>query len=448
MDTLVDFVHPFSSEEDASYCVDTHGGFFQEPLAIAAPTCTEDVVRLVSFANHYAIPLTPRGKGTGTTGGAVPSQGGIVVHFDNMARIISINPTNRIAIVQPGVLTQTLQEAARHVGLDYPPDPASLATCSIGGNIATNAGGPSAFKYGVTRQYVRGLKGVWGNGQCFTLGGPIHKDVAGLDLIGLLVGSEGTLGIITEATLALVPRPPHRLDLAIDCTQASVAHLIFTRIMQAGLIPVTAEYMEHTGLSAAATYLQVPLNSGIAARLMIQLEGYSQSDLNDQLACIKTCLSNNVHVSVASTLEERNHLWQLRRHISPALKAKFPAKVSHDVVVPLENILPFFDHLTAIGQRERAHVIGYGHIGDGNIHVNILPLEQDNPDWPVLQKKISDQIMQLAVGLGGSITGEHGVGLSKKDYLPLLFDSPTREIFKAIKQATDPNHILNPGKKF
>ncbi len=410
----------------------------QRPLEVRFPTTHQDVIDLVTAANTSRIPLVARGAGTGTTGGCIPTPNSLVVDFSKMNQILEIDTANRVAVVQPGVITQDLHHAAEAQNLFYPPDPASLATCTIGGNIAENAGGPRGYKYGVTRDYVLGLKGVWANGSEFTLGGKLFKNVTGYDLISLLVGSEGTLALITEITLKLVPKPPYTQDLAFAFPDRDTALGILHSLHLHGLHPAVAEWMDQTCLTAATTYCnQTPITAPFC--LLFQLDAFHSADLADQAQRLTACCQN------AQPLDPIP-LWTLRRNLSPALRAWARDKTSQDIVVPPAAIGPYLDRLHQLSQETGFTLLGYGHLGDGNIHVNLLNIDRNSQDYATALPSLTQSVFQAAIDLGGTLTGEHGIGLTKKAYLPLAIDPHTHSLMKSIKATFDPHHLLNPGK--
>ena len=421
------------------------------PLAsvVVIPYTEEQVQAVILIANTHNIPIVPRGTGTGTTGGAVAIQDAITLSFERLNKILEIDTANRIAVVEPGVLTGDLQKAVEAQGLFYPPDPASLAICTLGGNVAENAGGPRGLKYGVTRDYVLGLEGYWADGTKFKLGGKQYKNVAGYDLIRLLVGSEGTLGVITTIYLKLLPLPLYRRDLLVcfDKTQQAVRWL--SQVHQLDVIPATAELMDDECVKAASAFLGLPAPfKSAGAYVLLSLDGSHEEILEKEIKAISDlCVqSGALQVEVASNSEEQAKLWQIRQAISPALKRVGGEKLSHDIVVPPSRMGEYFEALKKISDESGFKLIGYGHLGDGNIHVNILKLTHSATQWETHKQSLSEQVLQAAVDLGGTLTGEHGIGLTKKAYLSMVFSPQDIALLKGIKQVFDPRGILNPGK--
>ncbi len=438
-----------SDEIRVQYSTDTSPEAPVLPLAVLTPTSEDQVGLIVALSSQYSTPIVIRGTGTGTTGGAIPVHNGLVLSFEKLNTILEIDTLNRVAVVQAGVLTGDLHKAVEAQQLFYPPDPASLSICTIGGNVAENAGGPRALKYGVTRDYVMGLEGFWANGTPFKLGGKHYKNVAGYDLIRLLVGSEGTLAIITRITLKLLPLPKFYQDLMISFDTISSAVHWLSSLHQEALVPATAELMDDRCVEAGEAYLgrAIPLPKA-KAYVLVRLDSpYADSLerdrllLTDRSKTLGACM-----VSVAQNRQEAQQWWELRQALSPALKHIGVEKVSHDIVVPPSEMGAFFEGLNHLREESGYLILGYGHLGDGNIHVNILREAHALLDWSLQKRSLSDQIMALAVQLGGTITGEHGIGLTKKLYLPLVFSNHDLEIMRGIKRVFDPQLLLNPGK--
>jgi glycolate oxidase len=416
------------------------------PIEVVCPTTADEVKACLEKAKENRWDVVVRGAGTGMTGGAVPISKALVISMEKLNAILDIDIPNRVAVVQPGVITGYLQAEVEKQGLFYPPDPASLVICTLGGNVAENAGGPRALKYGVTRDYVLGLKGFWVDGTPFSLGGKQHKNVAGYDLISLLVGSEGTLGIITEITLKLIPLPLHSCDIqAVFKTMAEALHTL-ANLYTHGIFPSAAEFMDRSCLEAASLYLNKPLDTQ-DYRLLCQVDGFSEEDVHIQAErLLSYCKKNGaLEVEIAKTPAEKSKLWEVRRCLSLALKANSLNKTSHDVVVPPASIGHFLSMLTS-WSNESVQLLGYGHLGDGNIHVNILNVGLDKAEWEKIEPLLSQNVLELAVNMGGSITGEHGIGLTKKPYLHLMADSRVMELYRSIKAVFDPENRLNPGK--
>jgi glycolate oxidase len=393
------------------------------PLAIVFPTTDAEVQQCLQVAQTHQLTIIPRGAGTGTTGGALVTTPAIILSFERMNKILEIDLENRIAVVEPGVITEHLQNAVESKNLFYPPDPASKNRCTIGGNIAENAGGPRALKYGVTGNYVTGLSGFYIDGTPFHFGGKLYKNVAGYDLMRLLIGSEGTLAIITKIYLRLIPLPEHIQDILITFPSLDDAIGALQKICTSHIHPSAAEFM--------------PEN-----QLIIQL------DAGQNVQTIKDIATQHhaISICVAETKEDSEKIWQERRAMSESLKASAVHKISHDIVVPPASIAAYLKEAKKIGENLGLNIIGYGHLGDGNIHLNILNTNPNVPNISEAFQKATELILKLAVSMGGSITGEHGIGLTKKAYLPLMFSEKDIETFQGLKKIFDPESRLNTGK--
>ena len=416
------------------------------PEAVAFPKSTESVRRIMEFAAKRAIPVTARGTGYGYVGGCVPAKGGIVISFERMNRIIEINPDDFVAVVQPGVITGHLQQETEKLRRFYPPDPASRADCTIGGNIATNAGGPRCLKYGVTREYVLGLEVVLAEGQVVRLGSRTHKNKTGFDLAKLFVGSEGLLGIVTEATLKLLPLPPFRAALSVGFNAMPQAIGAIKDIFAAGFLPCALELADEFTLSAARKRTGSDLLSGCRAHLIVELDGQPQS-VRSELKLLESVLQNRQPLFVQRALgaAAAEKIWQLRREFSFALRDTGLTKLNEDIVVPRGRLLDLFRFTGSLEKKYGFPVACFGHAGDGNIHVNIMvDLKQKG-----VRRKCDaalDALFRRVLELGGVVTGEHGIGLAKKPWWNIAATKPVRDLHFRIKQALDPQDILNPGK--
>ncbi|MDI6739372.1 MAG: FAD-linked oxidase C-terminal domain-containing protein [Candidatus Edwardsbacteria bacterium] len=421
------------------------------PAAVVRPGATAEVSAIMKLASTEKIPVTPRGAGTGLSGGAVPVAGGIVLSLERFDRILEIDEENLMAVTQPAVITNKLQLAAEEKGLFYPPDPASLESCSIGGNVAENAGGPRAFKYGVTRHYLCGLEVVWPSGEISRLGGKTIKNVSGYDLMHLLCGSEGTLAVITEITLRLLPKPPLSVDLLIPFPSIADAVRASTAIVNARIIPATMEFMEQKAVRAAEAFLEkkAPFREA-AAHLLVQLDGDDRASLVVDYERIGAIVSDYgaLDVLVAEDRLTRDRLWETRRAISEALTVKSPIREREDVVVPRASIPALFEKINTLSAKHGVEIVAFGHIGDGNVHVNILKETMAEDDWQQRLPALLEELFREVVALGGTISGEHGIGFVKKKYLPLAVDPAALAMMKKVKAAFDPDNILNPGKIF
>jgi len=415
------------------------------PWAIARPATTREVADIVRLANRELFPVVPRGAGTGMSGGSVPIRGGVVLSLERMNRILEIDEENLLAVVEPGVITGDLQREVEARGLFYPPDPASHRFCTLGGNVAECAGGLRAVKYGVTRDYVLGLEVVLPTGEIVNVGARTAKSVAGYDLTRLIVGSEGTLGIATKIIVKLLPLPESVRTLAAFFSDIPAAASAASKIMGSRILPRALEFMDHAALNAVERYLQEDLSGGAAAMLLVEVDGPVESTTREigRIAELMA-LSGASRVTQASSAAEQEHLWKARRAISPALYTIKPKKVNEDIVVPRSRIPDILREISEIAKRHDLMIVNFGHAGDGNIHTNILVDEQDLPRAAVAAK----EIFAATLRLNGSITGEHGIGLTKAAYLPMELAPDTIAAMKRIKQALDPNNILNPGKIF
>lgn len=416
------------------------------PEAVVRARSTRTVSRTLAFAHRHGIPVTPRGAGYGYVGGCVPVNGGIVISVAEMKRIRRISVKDFVAIVEPGVLTARLQSAVEKRGLYYPPDPASRADCSIGGNIATNAGGPRCLKYGVTRDYVLGLEVVLADGTVVELGGQTHKNKTGFDLHRLFVGSEGMLGVVTRANLKLLPLPPFRACLGVGFESMDAAIAALGAVLASGLLPSALELADAFTLAAARKRTGSERLAGCNAHMIVELDGQERS-VRQELRALRSVLEGfrPVFVDQGFGPDGCEKLWQLRRQFSYALRDTGLTKLNEDVVVPRGSLKALFRLAAGLQKRHGIQVACFGHAGDGNIHVNLMV------DWnDAAQRDRSevalDELFRGVLKLGGSITGEHGVGLAKKRWWPSAVPVPADTLHRTIKRALDPKGILNPGK--
>jgi glycolate oxidase len=418
--------------------------------AVVLPGTTQEVAAVVRLCADHRIPIVPRGAGTGYTGGAVPTHGGIVLSLERMNRILEIDEPNLIAVVEPNVITGDLQDAVEKVGLFYPPDPASLRQSVIGGNVAECAGGPRAFKYGTTKQYVLGLEAVLPTGEIIETGGKVVKNVVGYDLTRLLVGSEGTLAIITKVILRLVPKPPVQETLRATFRSVEAAVEAVSAMVRARVVPAAVELIDGDSLDAVAEHLQTRslAPEGTAAILLVEVDG-TPAAVADEASRVKRALveSGATEMLHAREAADRQELWRVRRELSLSLKTIAPLKINHDVVVPKGRIPSLFDLVRHLRATYGLRIPCFGHAGDGNIHVNIMV---DPADRSALQRarEAERKLFEGVVALEGSISGEHGIGFSKARFLPLELSADEIALMKRVKAAFDPHGILNPGKIF
>ncbi|HRO64259.1 FAD-linked oxidase C-terminal domain-containing protein [Thermomonas sp.] len=414
------------------------------PAAVALPQTREQVIALVRACRAHEVPIIARGAGTATTGAAVPTQAGIVVAFTRMHRILAIRAEDRCAVVEPGVLNGDLQAALQAHGLFWPPDPSSAAMCSIGGNLATNAGGPRAVKYGATRDNVLGLVAVTGAGELITCGGPYTKNSSGYDLTRLIIGSEGTLALIVEATLKLSPRPIAQAGLRAFYHDARSAAAAVSRLMAQPEVPAALEFMDRRSLELLRRNGSEIPEAG--AMLLIEADG-SVDTLPDSLAALGAAAEGVglLDMDVALDGAARARLWAARRALSPALRTIAPGKLNEDVVVPVSRIPDLVAGVEALAAESALTIVSFGHAGNGNLHINIL-YHPDDADETARAQAALPRIFDLALALGGALSGEHGIGLSKRDFMAGAFDPATLATMRAVKAAFDPDGILNPGK--
>lgn len=414
------------------------------PAAVALPQTREQVIALVRACRAHEVPIIARGAGTATTGAAVPTQAGIVVAFTRMHRILAIRAEDRCAVVEPGVLNGDLQTALQAHGLFWPPDPSSFETCSIGGNLATNAGGPRAVKYGATRDNVLGLVAVTGTGELIRVGGAYSKNSSGYDLTHLLVGSEGTLALIVEATLKLSPRPIAQAGLRAFYRDARSAAAAVSRLMAQPEVPAALEFMDRRSLELLRRNGSEIPEAG--AMLLIEADG-SVDTLPDSLAALGAAAEGVglLDMDVALDGAARARLWAARRALSPALRTIAPGKLNEDVVVPVSRIPDLVAGVEELAAESALTIVSFGHAGNGNLHINIL-YHPDDADETARAQAALPRIFDLALALGGALSGEHGIGLSKRDFMARAFDPATLATMRAVKAAFDPDGILNPGK--
>ena len=420
----------------------------EAPKVVVFARSSDDVRKLLQFANENKIPVTARGAGYGYVGSCVPIRRGIVLSLMQMNQIKEINFVDAIALVEPGVITSELKRAARSKKLFYPPDPASFEHCTIGGNVATNAGGPRCLKYGVTRNYITGLEVVLANGDLLRTGGRVHKNKTGFDLIGLFVGSEGMLGVVTEVTVKLLPLPPARATLSASFDTISEAAATVQQIFAAGFLPSSLEIADKFTLEAArqdSGSSHVPSGN---AHLLVDLDGQEETvgaEMQNMRDLIKSRKPSALEI--ATNESDCEKLWALRREFSNSLRATGLTKLNEDIVVPRGRLVDLIAFAERLSERSGFPVACFGHAGDGNIHINIMA-DRYNREVAVREKVQAalDELFAQVLAWGGVITGEHGIGLAKKRWWPEASSDVARDLHRTLKHALDPNNILNPGK--
>jgi D-lactate dehydrogenase len=416
------------------------------PQAVAFATGAEQVQSLVRLCNDHRLPLIARGRGTGTTGATVPDRGGVVLSFERMDRILEIAPDDRLAVVQPGVTNETLQRAAGEHGFFWPPDPTSAAVCTVGGNLAYNAAGPRAVKYGTPRDNTLGLRAITGDGRLIRTGVRTSKGVVGYDLTRLLIGSEGTLAVITEATLALTPLAESKLTLQAVYADMQAAARAVAAIMAQPVTPCALEFMDGAAIALVRDYAGLALPQDAGALLMIEVDG-AASCIEQSAAAVRDAagVDGALEIRVAASKEETARLWKARKSLSPALRKVAPKKINEDVAVPVSRMPELIEGLKELGRRHRITIVNFGHAGNGNIHVNLLVNPDDAEEMARAEACLSD-VFQTVLTLDGTLSGEHGVGLEKRDFVDREIGPDALDLMRRIKRQFDPNGILNPGK--
>jgi len=434
-------------EELLCYSYDATGNSFL-PDAIVFPGSEKEVSRILKLASKENLVVVPRGAGSGMTGGAVPVKGGLIIVTSRMNKIFNIDENNFLVRVQPGVIVSDIHKSVEEKGLFYPPDPASSSICTIGGNIGECAGGPRAVKYGVTRDYVLGLRAVLPSGEVIQTGVATVKGVAGYDLTRLIVGTEGTLAVVTEITLKLLPLPATIKTMAVFFDSVQKAAKTVSGIMREAVVPRCVEYMDEACLDLVKDNLSFDLPESIKALLIIELDGDVSSVEKDARNIKELCFSYGaLDVIVAKDQIEAQKLWDARKALSPVLYKIATNKINEDIVVPIDKIPNMVQVTQKIQKTSGLKVVSFGHAGDGNIHCNIMYNKADENELKRAEKAV-DELFNATLSLGGTITGEHGVGMTKMKYLPLEIGATQIELMKGIKRVFDPQNILNPGKIF
>src|SRR3972149_8059843 len=416
------------------------------PDALLMPKPLEDAASIIKIANSEKIPVIPRGAGSGFAGGSVPVQAGIILSLQRMDRIIEVNKDDFYMVVEPGVVTRNIQKTAEAAGLFYPPDPSSVNFCTIGGNISTCAGGARGVKYGTTRDYVMGLEVVLPTGDIIFTGTRAPRSVAGYDLTRLIVGSEGTLGVITKAILKLIPLPEKTVTAAAIFTSIHDAIAAIDQIIMSGVRPSVIEVMENSSISVVRELLPESVREKGEAMVIAEVDGPG-TQVEEGLHRIEDICrkSGAVIVSAARTPQEREKLWTARRSVSPALYKINPTKINEDIVVPRSKLPDLMNEIGKIASTNKVQIVSFGHAGDGNIHINVMTDDKNEEEFKRAKKSVHE-LFEVTLRLGGSISGEHGIGMTKAPFLPMEVSDKVIGIMKGIKQTFDPNNILNPGK--
>ena len=422
------------------------------PEVVVLPGTTEQVAQVVKPANKELIPITPRGAGSGLSGGAIPEQGGIVISLEKMNRLLELDKANMVAVVEAGMVTNDLANTVQAEGLFFAGYPMSLQTCVIGGNIAENAGGGKAVKYGVTGRYIIGLELVTPQGDVVQLGGKLVKDVSGYDLKSLVIGSEGTLGIVTKAFVKLIGYPATKSDLLVLFKTPKEAIDVVPIILSQGLTPTSIEFMDQLSCGTSCKYLNESLpyeNAG--AMLLIELDGTNAAQIEmDLIETGKLCQKHGaIEVYVAEDKNNIERIWSVRRNIAEAWKVFSPIQSLEDIVVPISRIPEMIPELERLGKKYNLQIPCYGHAGDGNLHATLVKdPSMSMQDWRKNEVACLEELYQVTCGFGGKISGEHGIGIKRRNYLKQVIDPVELQLMRAIKKAWDPHNIMNPGKIF
>ena len=431
-----------------AYCYDATRDRF-EPDAVVFPRDEQDVSEILKYCNEHKIVIVPRGAGSGFTGGALPANGGIILSLErHMNELLEIDMQNMVARVQPGLINMQLQKAVEEVGLFYPPDPASEEYSTLGGNVSENAGGMRAAKYGITKDYVMALRAVLPNGDIIQAGKKTIKDVAGYNLAGILTASEGTLAVITEITLKLIPKPKYKqtyMGIFPDVTSAMNA--VF-KSLASGANPVAMEFLDALVIQALREKLNVDLPESAGAVLVGDVDGSLEDEVKFQLETLENSFKENGSTDfiIAKDDEEANKLWYARRNASPAITIFGTKKLNEDISVPRSKLPEALEEIYKIGDKYGMQVTCFGHSGDGNIHVNVMVKDKNDPKQMEDGHKAIEEIFQLVVDMGGTLSGEHGIGTAKAPYMHIAFNEAEMQLMRNIKKAFDPNNILNPFK--
>ncbi len=451
--SIVGAAYVFTDEESfEKYGRDETEKLHYSPAVVVKPRKAEEIGALMQLANKHLIPVTPRGAGTGLTGGALPHLGGLVIAMERFNQILEIDERNLQVTTEPGVITEVLQNAVKEKGLFYPPDPASKGSCFIGGNISENSGGPKAVKYGVVKDYVLNLEIVLPTGEIIWTGSNVLKNATGYNLTQLIVGSEGTLGIVTKIVLRLIPHPKFDLLMLAPFDSLEKASEAVSAIFRAGITPSAMELMEIESIRLASKLCDstaITITDNLAAHLIIEVDGNDKDVLMKDMEAIAEVLTNFEvgELYFADDAQQKTELWKIRRKANEASVAA-GYTIEEDTVVPRAELPKLIKGVKALAAENGFKVVSYGHAGDGNLHIRINhPLYKKSFENKVIQD-ILYKIFELVKSLGGTISGEHGIGLIQKSFMPVMFDPITMELMKGIKKVFDPNYILNPGKIF
>ncbi len=439
------------AQQYEAYGRDHTEDFHFAPDVVLRPGTPEEVSAIMALCHAHRVPVTARGAGTGLSGGALPIHNGVVLSMERFNKILKIDERNLQATVEPGVVTEAFQNAVKEVGLFYPPDPASKGSCFLGGNLSQSSGGPKAVKYGTTRDYVLNLQVVLPTGDIIWTGANTLKYATGYNLTQLMVGSEGTLGIITKAVFRLLPYPQHNILMLVPFRQEAQAAEAVSAVFRAGIIPSGMEFMEREAIAWSSDYLKIPLTlpEDITAHLLIELDGQDIEQLYKEAEQVYEVLATYDvgEILLADTAGQKDDLWKIRRNIGNSVRYNSVYK-EEDTVVPRAELPTLLKGVKEIGARYGFKSVCYGHAGDGNLHVNIIRGELSDEQWNVGLREPISEIFALCVRLGGTISGEHGIGLVQKPYLHIALKEANLNIMRGIKQVFDPHGILNPGKIF
>ncbi len=430
-----------------SYSYDATG-IKRFPEIVVFPENDTDIALTLKTATQYKIPVTPRGGGVGYSGGSVPSKGGIVLVFTKMNRIIEFDRDNLLLVVEPGVLTSSIINKCEENGFFYPPDPASLKNSTIGGNVAENAGGPRCFKYGVTSDYLLSVEGFLMNGTRVKYGSHSIKDVSGYDIKKLIAGSEGTLMVITRITLRMIPAPEKRILVRCEFDSMRTAADFIMKIILLNLSPSVLEFMDRSSVEAVYNYLGTEKSDKVNAIVLLEFDGSAQ-----EVESKKKRVDILIHdfepadIKFAENNTESDELWSIRRNLSPAISLIKPKKINEDISVPLGKVADTIEYISELAEEHGLKIVMFGHLGDGNIHTNIM-IDPDDKREISESEMVLNKIFKYVISIKGTLSGEHGIGLSKKKYLSLQFTEEEIELFRGIKKVFDPDNLLNPGKIF